>query len=188
MKALDQEVKSGSRFDCGSVNRKPGPDDDALAAASKKQAVSDTDMFEEEVKSGSAAKRKVEPDDASLVASVAKKPPTYVETSDADATIGHNVEDEEEVDMDIHNEPFIEFRYICTLGRKDEVMEAELAKRFVPGSKELNKALKMARERRLSSWKGGNGYSDEFNSREVCMKAAFRRCCFKLIAGTDTLK
>ncbi|GER55917.1 7-carboxy-7-deazaguanine synthase [Striga asiatica] len=182
MKAIDQEVKSGSSFDCGSVNRKPGPNDDTLAASSKKQAVSNTDIFEEEVKSGSAAKRKVEPDDASLVASVAKKPATYVETSDADATIGHNVEDEEEVDMDIHNESFIEFRYICTLGRKDEVMEAELAKRFVPGSKELNKALKMARERILPGWKGGNGYSDEFNSREVCVKAAFLRDGSPLLA------
>ncbi|CAA0841723.1 Unknown protein, partial [Striga hermonthica] len=135
------EVKSGSSFDCGSVNRKLGPDDDALSASSK-------NMFEEEVKSGSAAKRKVEPDDTSLVTSVAKKPATSyadIETPDADATIGHNVEDKEEVDMDVidNKKPFIQFRYICTLGRTEEIMEAELAKRFVPGSNELKTALEM---------------------------------------------
>ncbi|CAA0831432.1 Unknown protein, partial [Striga hermonthica] len=79
-----------------------------------------------EVKSGSAAKRKVEPDDTSLVASVAKKPATSV----ADATIGHNVK-----------ETFIRFGYFSTLGKKDEDMEVELAKHFLPGSNEFKKAL-----------------------------------------------
>ncbi|GER57483.1 violaxanthin de-epoxidase [Striga asiatica] len=149
MKALDQVLPC---FDCGSVNRKPGPDDDALAACFKKQA--DPDMFEEEVKSGSAAKRRVEPDDAYLVASVAKKQATsYAET------IGHNVEDEEEVDMDlIDNEsPFIEFRYISTFGRK------------------IGGFL-------FKNCEAGNGNSDELNCRKVFVEAVFRRDGRPLVA------
>ncbi|GER54726.1 glutamyl-tRNA(Gln) amidotransferase subunit A [Striga asiatica] len=130
-----------------------------------KQAVSDTDIFEEEVESGSAAKRKVETDDASLVASIAKRQETSyadVETSDADATIVHNVK-----------ETFIEFRCSSTLGRKDEDMKVELAKHFRPGSDEYKKALGMVGSFLQRYCKAGN--SDDVNSREVIVESVFCR-------------
>ncbi|GER53149.1 plant Tudor-like RNA-binding protein [Striga asiatica] len=174
MKALDQMLPC-SASDCGSVKRKTGPDEDALAASSKKQAVSGTDMFEEEVKSGSAAISKVEPYDASLVASVGKKQSTF------DA-VGHAYEDEEEevnmvTDYDVLDNapPMIKLEYWTTLDTKDDDLKDELAKHFDRGSDQFKAALEMLGGNLLEYKARVGGGSDHPNGGNVIVGALLRQ-------------
>ncbi|GER53147.1 P-loop containing nucleoside triphosphatehydrolases superfamily protein [Striga asiatica] len=176
------EVKSGSTSDCGSLNRKTGPDDDALAASFENQEVSGTDMLEEELKSGSTSKRKVELDDASFPTSVAKKPATSdAGTSDDGMTFFYD-EDEEEEDVDMvtdfgaldNDPPLFEIAYWTTLDTKDEDLKDELAKHFDRGSDQFKTALKSIGDDLYGYKAQFNGDSDHRNGGKVFVKATLR--------------